>query len=98
MTVAQATYALTRRVPESWVEEEKPPALRGEGWRIAAWIGLALVARWPLLARVEGVLDDDQSVVGLMAMDIAGGRRLPIYFDGQRYMGAIEAYTAAAFE
>lgn len=32
-----------------------------------------------------------------MALDIAAGRRLPIFFDGQRYMGALEAYTAAAF-
>ena len=42
-------------------------------------------------------LDHDQSVVGLMALDIAAGRRFPIFFDGQRYMGAVEAYVAAAF-
>ncbi len=32
-----------------------------------------------------------------MALDIARGRRFPIFFDGQRYMGAVEAYVAAAF-
>ncbi len=32
-----------------------------------------------------------------MALDIAEGRRWPIFFDGQRYMGALEAYTAALF-
>jgi hypothetical protein len=53
--------------------------------------------RAPLAARIEGMLDDDQGVVGLMALDIASGRRWPIFFDGQRYMGAVEAYTAAAF-
>jgi hypothetical protein len=58
---------------------------------------LAIAARGPLVARVEGVLDHDQSVVGLMALDIAEGRRWPIFFDGQRYMGAVEAYLAAAF-
>lgn len=58
---------------------------------------VALLARAPLVARVEGALDHDQSVVGLMALDIARGRRFPIFFDGQRYMGAVEAYVAAAF-
>jgi hypothetical protein len=58
---------------------------------------LALAARWPLVARIEGALDHDQSVVGLMALDIAAGRRFPIFFDGQRYMGAIEPYVAAGF-
>jgi hypothetical protein len=56
-----------------------------------------LVARAPLTARIEGALDHDQSVVGLMALDIAAGRRFPIFFDGQRYMGAVEAYLAALF-
>jgi hypothetical protein len=49
------------------------------------------------VARIEGVLDHDQSIVGLMALDIAAGRRWPIFFDGQRYMGAVEAYLAAVF-
>ncbi len=44
------------------------------------------------------MLDDDQAVVGLMALDIHHGQRWPIFFDGQRYMGAIEAYVAAGFE
>lgn len=63
----------------------------------AAWALVAMLARGPLVARIEGVLDHDQSIVGLMALDIAAGRRLPIFFDGQRYMGAIEAYLAALF-
>ena len=62
-----------------------------------AWFTLALVARSVMVARVEGVLEHDQAIVGLMALDIAEGRRLPIFFDGQRYMGALEAYTAAIF-
>ena len=45
------------------------------------------------MARIEGALDHDQSVVGLMALDIAAGRRWPVFFDGQRYMGALEPYT-----
>ena len=71
------------------------------GWTHGDWAGalgwftLALAARAPFVARVEGILDHDQSIVGLMALDIAAGRRLPVFFDGQRYMGAVEPYVAA---
>jgi hypothetical protein len=68
---------------------------RGDWARAGCWSLAALAARWPLVARAEGILDHDQAVVGLMALDIARGRRWPIYFDGQRYMGAIEGYVAA---
>ena len=63
----------------------------------AAWFALALLARAPFVARIEGALDHDQSVVGLMALDIAAARRFPLFFDGQRYMGAVEPYLAAVF-
>src|SRR5262249_9173863 len=56
-----------------------------------------IVARLPMVARVEGIHDHDQGVVGLMALDIAAGRRWPVFFDGQRYMGAVEANVAALF-
>jgi hypothetical protein len=78
----------------------KPPGAPGE-WSARdtiaalAWFTLALVARSVMVARIEGVLEHDQAIVGLMALDIAEGRRWPIFFDGQRYMGALEAYTAA---
>ena len=74
-----------------------PPGLRGESLRVLGWFGVAILARLPLLGRIEGILDHDQSIVGLMALDIASGRRWPIYFDGQRYMGALESYVAAGF-
>ncbi len=73
------------------------PWSRADSARASLWFVAALLARGPLVARIEGVLDHDQSVVGLMALDIASGRRLPIFFDGQRYMGAVEAYVAAGF-
>ena len=69
----------------------------GDSGFAAGWFALAVAARLPLTARAEGLLDHDQSVVGLMALDIAAGRRFPVFFDGQRYMGALEAYTAAGF-
>ena len=62
----------------------------------AAFFLGALVARWPLIDRGETLLHSDEAIVGLMAQDIAEGRSLPIFFYGQRYMGALEAYVIAA--
>ena len=56
-----------------------------------------IAVRGSFTIRAEAILDHDQAVVGLMALDIAEGERFPIFFDGQRYMGAIEAYVAAGF-
>lgn len=56
---------------------------------------VALLVRWPFIARGETLLHSDEAIVGLMAQDIAEGTRLPIYFYGQRYMGALEAYAIA---
>lgn len=41
--------------------------------------------------------DGDESIMGLMATHIAGGRHFPVYFYGQNYMGSIEAILAAPF-
>jgi hypothetical protein len=71
---------------------------RGDTVAAASWFVAGIAARAPLVARIEGALDHDQSVVGLMALDIAALRRFPIFFDGQRYMGAFEAYLAAFFD
>lgn len=56
---------------------------------------LALLARWPFIERGETLLHSDEAMVGIMAQDIAAGRKYPIYFYGQRYMGAMESYTIA---
>src|SRR5262245_40805507 len=72
-----------------------PPKVRLR-W-VLAWFAVTCLGRGLLTLRVEGLLDHDQAVVGLMALDISEGRRWPIFFDGQRYMGAIEAYVAAVF-
>lgn len=62
---------------------------------IAIFLG-AIAARLPLIQRGETLLHSDEAIVGLMAQDIAEGRSLPIFFYGQRYMGALEAYVIAA--
>lgn len=56
----------------------------------------ALAIRSPLILRGETLLHSDEAIVGLMAQDIAEGARFPLYFYGQRYMGALEAYVVAA--
>lgn len=55
----------------------------------------ALLVRWPFVQAGETLLNPDEAIVGLMALDIAGGDRLPIYFYGQRYMGSLEAFIIA---
>jgi len=79
------------------VRPNLPPRTWSDVPIAAVWGLTAVVVRLPLVFRIEGALDHDQSVVGLMALDIAAGRRFPLFFDGQRYMGAVEAYVAAAF-
>jgi len=58
---------------------------------------LALLVRVVLIARAQGVLDGDEALVGIQAESIAAGaaRPLPVYFYGQHYMGALEAYLVA---
>jgi hypothetical protein len=89
------TAAATARSRSRHRAAPDPGWSRADTLRGAAWCAAGILARAPLAARVEGVLDHDQSVVGLMALDIAAGRRWPIFFDGQRYMGAVEPYVAA---
>lgn len=49
-----------------------------------------------LYARYAFVFDIDTATVGYMARNILNGDR-PLFFYGQNYMGALEAYTAAGF-
>ncbi len=57
----------------------------------------ALACRAPFIVEGETLLHSDEAIVGLMAQDIAAGERFPIFFYGQRYMGALEAYAVALF-
>jgi len=62
---------------------------------VAALFSAALLVRWPLIDRGETLLHSDEAIVGIMAQDIAAGRSKPVFFYGQRYMGALEAYVVA---
>ena len=60
-------------------------------------LALAAVVRVFLIVRSPGVLDGDEALVGIQAEQIAAGAAhpLPVFFPGQPYMGALEAYLAA---
>ncbi len=96
-----------RAAPSIVTRTRENAAPRVSGWRmrplrttdfvvaVTLFVG-AIAVRWPLISRGETLLHSDEAVVGLMAQDIAAGRHYPIYFYGQRYMGALEAYVIAA--
>ena len=58
-------------------------------------IVLALVLRIVLIALGWPRHNSDESIMGLMALHINNLGELPIFFYGQFYMGATEAYLAA---
>jgi hypothetical protein len=63
-------------------------------------VGIALRAyflvNYELIDAKEHVVAlSDEATVGLMAKHIASGTNFPIFFYGQNYMGAFEAYVAA---
>ena len=57
--------------------------------------GLVLLRAFPFVWWTGTHFDSDQAVVGLMAKHISEGRAWPLYFYGQNYMLAVEAYLAA---
>jgi hypothetical protein len=64
--------------------------------RSPLWLCLliALAIRVWLVVRTHGVIDGDESLVGIQAEHILHGE-LPIYFYGQPYLGSLEAYLIA---
>lgn len=61
-----------------------------------ALIALAVLLRVVLIALGWPQHNSDESVMGLMALHINNRGELPIFFYGQLYMGATEAYIGAA--
>jgi hypothetical protein len=80
--------------------------VNGAAWPAASsrstfWLATLLLAGLVLLRALPFVwwedvhFDSDQAIVGLMAKHISEGRAFPLFFYGQNYMLAIEAYLAA---
>lgn len=67
-------------------------------WWPLAIIGIlalaALVRVW-LLARADWLLEGDEATMALVGLHILEDHERPIYFPGQTYMGAWQAYLAA---
>lgn len=60
-------------------------------------VGLTLLRSWFFILYEESYFDSDQAIVGLMAKHLAEGRTVPLFFYGQEYMLAVEAWVAAPF-
>jgi len=60
-----------------------------------ALAGLVLLRAFPFVWWPGAHFDSDQAIVGLMAKHISEGRAFPLYFYGQNYMLAVEAWLAA---
>lgn len=58
---------------------------------------LCAAAAWRLaiLLRTGFAIDGDEGTLGLMALHVARLQELPVWFHGQPYMGALEAYVTA---
>jgi hypothetical protein len=71
---------------------------RARFWTVFALLACGILVRalpfvwWPAVH-----FDSDQAVVGLMAKHISEGRAFPLYYYGQPYMLAVEAYAAVPF-
>lgn len=64
---------------------------------VAGLLLIAAVLRLVLAARGWPYLDSDEATVGLMAHDILHNGAHPLFFYGQDYLGALQAYLAVPF-
>lgn len=62
---------------------------------VPAVLAVALLWRLAFLFWTDFAIESDEAVVGLMARHIWQGREFPVFYYGQPYMGALEAYVAA---
>lgn len=74
-----------------------PNVSRRTEWILAASLlcALVLLRTWPFVWWPAAHFDSDQAIVGLMAKHISEGRAFPLYYYGQEYMLAVEAWLAA---
>src|SRR5690348_6499925 len=94
----------------SWASVANQPQTCGRrataalvSWLTSRWLDLAATAlivggvalRLTLAALGWPATDSDEATFGLMARHISERGAHPIFFYGQNYMGAVEAYLAA---
>src|SRR6266542_4469881 len=70
--------------------------LRAAGPLLAlALLTTASLAARVLVLRLHDELNADEALPGLMALHIAAGQEWPVFYYGQHYFGAAEAYLLA---
>ena len=62
---------------------------------MAAVVALVAARSSVFLLWEQAAFDSDQAIVGLMAKHLAEGRAFPLFFYGQNYLLAVEAWMAA---
>ncbi|HEX9038014.1 MAG TPA: glycosyltransferase family 39 protein [Ktedonobacterales bacterium] len=86
-----ARLAHSARLILAWGARWREPLVAGALFLVAGGLRLWLAAHgWPYL-------NSDEAVMGLMGVDIAHGRALPVFTYSQNYIGALQAYIAAPF-
>ena len=71
------------------------PALPHVALAATVLIAAVVFRSWFFLHYDESYFDSDQAIVGLMAKHLAEGRAKPLFFYGQEYMLAVEAWVMA---
>ncbi len=90
--------ALAARERTAALQQTVARRLRLDEWSIVALIlALAALGRLVLAAHGWPDFDSDESIVGLMTDDILRHGAHPVFFYGQNYMGALQAYLAVPF-
>ncbi len=65
-----------------------------EALAVIAMLAAAAAVRLALAARGWPALNSDESIMGLMTDDVLWHGAHPVFFYGQHYMGALQAYLA----
>ncbi len=90
----QEQAAPPRARPGRWHVFSRP---RREAVLLTATLLIAAVIRLVLAARGWPGINSDQAILGLMANDIWRHGAHPVFFYGQHYMGALQAYLVVPF-
>src|SRR5688572_8613952 len=73
----------------------EPHTARERGIVAAVAVGLILLRSAVFVFWEQSHFDSDQAITGLMAKHLSEGRAWPVFWYGQNYMLAVEAWLAA---
>jgi hypothetical protein len=90
-----ASADLPASAPQPWSAWLARLAADRAGWLAAGLIAIGALLRLGLILAGWPATDSDEATMGLMALHINAGLEHPLFFDGQSYMGTIQAYLGA---